>query len=79
MICPYFMLYLQTMRKGLNIYLKRFQYRNTITSDLWHALEEVSGEPVGRIFNTWTNQQGYPIIIVSRINIEILSKFKLTE
>ena len=54
----------QMMRKGLNIYLKRFQYQNTITSDLWQALEEASGQPVAKIFNTWTYQQGYPIIIV---------------
>lgn len=52
------------MKKGLNIYLKRFNYKNTVTSDLWQALEEASGEPVGRIFSTWTEQQGYPIIIV---------------
>ena len=52
------------MRRGLNIYLKRFQYRNTVTQDLWTALEEASGKRVGWLMSTWTQQRGFPIIIV---------------
>lgn len=53
------------MRKGLNIYLKRFQYKNAVTNDLWKALEEGSGIEVGKTMSTWTKQQGYPVIFVS--------------
>lgn len=53
------------MRRGLNIYLKRFQYRNAETQDLWTALEEASEKKVGRVMSTWTQQRGFPIIIVT--------------
>jgi len=43
-------------RAGMHIYLKRHQYRNTHTEDLWKALEEASGKPVGQVMDTWTKQ-----------------------
>lgn len=52
------------MRKGLNIYLKRFQFQNAETNDLWKALEDASGIEVGKTMSTWTKQQGYPVILV---------------
>ncbi|CAE7252653.1 unnamed protein product, partial [Symbiodinium necroappetens] len=30
-------------RKGLGLYMKRFAYQNTASSDLWKCWEEVSG------------------------------------
>ncbi len=55
----------ETFRKGLNRYLKRFEYGNAVTMDLWHALEEVSGKPVKAIMAGYTRQGGYPVISVS--------------
>lgn len=50
---------------GLQRYLKKHQYGNTITQDLWAALSEASGKPVGEIMNAWTSQPGYPVLSLS--------------
>ncbi|KAH7681919.1 Peptidase M1 alanine aminopeptidase/leukotriene A4 hydrolase protein [Dioscorea alata] len=51
-------------QKSLALYIKRFAWSNAKTEDLWAALEEVSGEPVNLIMNSWTKQQGYPVVSV---------------
>jgi aminopeptidase N len=48
----------------MNIYLTRHQYKNTFTEDLWRALEEASGKPIGQVMGTWTKQMGFPLIRV---------------
>ena len=53
-------------REGIRHYLKRHQYGNTETSDLWDALEEISGEPVRSAMDAWIYQRGYPIVSVQR-------------
>ena len=51
-------------RKGLRRYLKKHEYANARTEDLWAALAEASGQPVGAIMDTWTKQTGYPALDV---------------
>lgn len=51
-------------REGVRIYLKRHAYGNTVTSDLWTALEEASGLDVGDVMDTWILQGGHPHIEV---------------
>ncbi|OGE19478.1 hypothetical protein A3D83_01890 [Candidatus Daviesbacteria bacterium RIFCSPHIGHO2_02_FULL_41_10] len=53
-------------QKGLQHYLKKHAYGNAETDDLWKALEEVSGKPVGQIMKNWTSQPGHPVISVKR-------------
>ena len=43
-------------RDGIRHYLAAHAYGNTVTRDLWASLEAVSGEPVGRIMDTWILQ-----------------------
>jgi puromycin-sensitive aminopeptidase len=47
---------------GLRKYLKRHQYGNSLTDDLWQALEETSNKPVRKIMSVWTRKIGYPIV-----------------
>jgi len=49
-------------RDGIRHYLRKHSYANTITTDLWDALEEVSREPVRDVMNTWILQGGYPMV-----------------
>lgn len=56
----------EKFRKGMYEYLKKFQYKNAATNDLWNALEEASGKPVKEVMSTWTKQMGYPLITVTR-------------
>ncbi|KMZ61534.1 Aminopeptidase M1 [Zostera marina] len=52
----------ECFQKALACYIKRFACSNARTEDLWHVLEEESGEPVKMIMSSWTKQMGYPVI-----------------
>src|SRR3984893_10374108 len=52
----------EVFRKGISAYLKKHQYNNTETGDLWDALEAASGQPVRSMMDTWIFQQGFPIV-----------------
>jgi puromycin-sensitive aminopeptidase len=54
----------ETFRDGVRIYLESHSYANTVTSDLWSALEAASGEPVAAIMDTWILQGGFPLVSV---------------
>ncbi|MDO8557993.1 MAG: M1 family metallopeptidase [bacterium] len=56
-----------TFRDGLRAYLKRHQYSNAATGDLWQALEDVSGKPVRNIMESWTKQPGYPVLTLMNL------------
>jgi aminopeptidase N len=46
-----FMFFLQTFFKGLQNYLKTYQYSNAETKDLWAALSKASGQDVELLMN----------------------------
>jgi puromycin-sensitive aminopeptidase len=52
----------ETFRDGIRRYLKKHSYANTITTDLWDALEAESGQPVRDVANTWILQGGHPVV-----------------
>ncbi|MDG2027834.1 MAG: M1 family metallopeptidase [Acidimicrobiales bacterium] len=52
----------EVFRDGVRHYLLTHAYANTETSDLWDALEHVSGEPVRRLMDGWIYQGGHPVI-----------------
>jgi len=52
----------QTFRDGIRRYLSRHSYANTVTTDLWDALEEASDQPVRDLMNTWILQGGHPLV-----------------
>jgi len=53
-------------RDGIRKYIAAHEYSNTTTADLWEALTEVSGKPVGEIAPGWTEQPGLPLVKVER-------------
>ena len=55
-------------RDGIRHYLRTHAYDNTETTELWDALEEVSGEPVRRIMDSWIFQGGFPLISVDLVD-----------
>jgi puromycin-sensitive aminopeptidase len=59
----------ETFRDGIRRYLKDHAYANTVTADLWDALEAVSGQPVASTMNTWILQGGHPVITVEDATI----------
>jgi aminopeptidase N len=53
-------------REGIRRYMATHMYSNTTTADLWNALSEASGKPVGEIAAGWTEQPGFPLVKVKR-------------
>jgi puromycin-sensitive aminopeptidase len=52
----------EVFRSGVCRYLETHAYGNTVTGDLWNALEEVSGEPIRAVAESWILQGGHPIV-----------------
>jgi puromycin-sensitive aminopeptidase len=52
----------KTFRDGIRNYLRKHSYANTRTTDLWDALEEVSGHPIRDVMDTWILQGGHPLV-----------------
>ena len=52
--------------KGLQLYLKKYQYRNAQTNDLWQELDNSSNKPISQIASNWTKMAGYPLIEIVR-------------
>jgi aminopeptidase N len=51
-------------RQGVRAYMQQHQYKNTVTGDLWSALEKASGKPVRQIAKDFTTQPGVPMVDV---------------
>jgi puromycin-sensitive aminopeptidase len=52
----------EVFRDGVRAYLAEHAYGNTVTTDLWDALESASGEPVRNVMNTFILQGGHPLV-----------------
>jgi puromycin-sensitive aminopeptidase len=52
----------ERFRKGIAAYLRKHQYANAETGDLWDALELASGEPVRKLMDSWIFQPGFPMV-----------------
>lgn len=49
-------------RDGLRHYLKKHEYANAETKDLWASFEHISGKPVKEFMHAWTSLPGFPIV-----------------
>lgn len=58
-------------RDGLRYYLKKHSYGNTVTTDLWQALEDVSGKPVKDFMAVWIEQAGFPLVRANVTDTEV--------
>src|SRR5499427_7767601 len=52
----------EVFRDGIRRYLRKHEFGNTETGELWDALEEASREPVRKMMDSWLFQPGFPII-----------------
>ncbi|KAL5698640.1 AP-1 complex subunit mu-1-like [Ranunculus cassubicifolius] len=55
----------ECFQRSLASYIKRYAYSNAKTEDLWAILEEGSGQPMNKLMNSWTKQQGYPVVTIN--------------
>jgi len=54
----------EVFRRGVNSYLRKFQYSNATAEDFWSTMAQASGRPVDRIMPTFVNQPGEPLVKV---------------
>ena len=66
----------EVFRKGISRYLKKHEYANTETGDLWDALQDASGQPVRTMMDTWIFQQGFPLVSVEASPAKNTLRFK---
>ena len=52
----------EVFRDGVRLYLSAHLGGNTDNEDLWTALEEASGQPVGDLMHSWIFQGGFPVV-----------------
>ncbi|MCZ6506193.1 MAG: M1 family metallopeptidase, partial [Actinobacteria bacterium] len=57
----------EQFRQGVGNYLRKHEYGNTVTADLWEGLDGASDWPVGEIMDTWVYQRGFPQIDVKKV------------
>jgi aminopeptidase N len=51
-------------RDGVRLYMKQHAYGNTVSDDLWRAVETASKKPIADIAHDFTLQPGIPLITV---------------
>ena len=56
----------EAFRDGIRLYLRRHQYANAETTDLWEALEHSTESPVRTLMDSWIFQPGYPLVSVEK-------------
>ena len=56
----------EVFQRGMQTYMRKHQYSNTTSADLWQALASASGKPVAQIASDWTTQPGLPLITVTQ-------------
>ncbi|KAF9908846.1 hypothetical protein EC991_009365 [Linnemannia zychae] len=56
---------------GIRRYLKKHEYKNATTDDLWDALSEESKIDVREFMNTWTRVIGIPILNVTETETHV--------
>jgi puromycin-sensitive aminopeptidase len=64
-------------RDGIRLYLRRHQYANAETTDLWDALEDSTKKPVRALMDTWIFQPGFPLIQVEKSGNALLVSQKI--
>ena len=51
-------------REGVRAYMKKHAYGNTVSADLWSAVQSAAGKPIQDIARDFTTQPGIPLITV---------------
>jgi aminopeptidase N len=58
----------EAWRQGVHNYLKAHAYGNTVSDDLWHAMDGVAGgKPITQVAHDFTLQPGVPLIKVASV------------
>ena len=56
----------ENFQRGLQDYLKAYEYDTAASEDLWESFEKVSEQPIGNMMKSWIEQPGFPMISVEK-------------
>lgn len=51
--------------EGLKLYLRRHQFGNTESHDLWQSWEACTGDSIDTQMHFWTKETGFPVVKVT--------------
>lgn len=54
----------EVFRRGVNAYLRKFEYGNATAEDFWNTIASASLRPVNQIMPTFVNQPGEPLVSI---------------
>jgi aminopeptidase N len=66
-------------RTAIRQYMKAHAYGNANTADLWRALEDASGKPVGAVASAYTEQAGVPLVVAETSCVAGEQRIALTQ
>jgi tricorn protease interacting factor F2/3 len=53
-------------KKGLRHYLREYEYSSAASRNMWEAFEQTSEKPVVSMMKSWVEQDGFPLLEVTR-------------
>ena len=62
----------QNFQKGLQHYLKTYEYECASSHHLWESFETVSNQPIRLMMKSWIEQPGFPMVGVRREGNELI-------
>jgi len=69
----------ENFKKGLQHYLKTYEYGCASSHHLWESFETVSHQPISAMMKSWIEQPGFPMITVARRDSQlVLSQQRFT-
>jgi len=69
----------ENFQKGLQHYLKTYEYGCASSHHLWESFETVSQQPISAMMKSWIEQPGFPMITVDRRDNQlVLSQQRFT-
>lgn len=55
-------------KQSIRVYLKRYQYKNTTTEDLWSCFNETTHQDISSLMNSWLEISGHPVVDIDLAN-----------
>jgi aminopeptidase N len=55
----------EVFRSGVQGYVRAHRFSSATTADLWWHLSKASGRDIGKLVSGWTEQPGYPVVVIA--------------
>ena len=66
-------------KKSISSYLKKYKYKNTVTSMLWECFDQITKLKISVLMDEWINFSGHPLLSINIISKNNKYYFKLSQ